>query len=198
MSKSLWLHGLQHSRLPCPLSLRVCSNSCPLSRWCYLTISSSFVPFSSCPQYFPAPGSFSMSRFFASGGQSIVPTASPSVLPVNIQGWFPLGWTGLTLHSKGLSRAFSSSTVWKCQFFGTQPSLWSNFHIHTWLLEKYTSDHMTFVGKVKSLLFNALSIPHEYCCIWWSWDSSISQLYREKTREAPCVTLLRLHPMQFS
>ena len=103
MSNSLWPHEPKHARPPCPLSLRVCSNSCPLSRWCYLTISSSFVPFSSCPQYFPAPGSFSMSWFFASGGQSIVPTASPSVLPVNIQGWFPLGLTGLILQSKGLT-----------------------------------------------------------------------------------------------
>ena len=195
MSDPLQTHGLQQARLLYPpLSPRVCSISCPLSRWCYLTISSCSVPFSSCPQSFPASGSFPMSRLFASGGQSIVPTASPSVLPVNIQGWFPLGWTGLTLHSKGLSRAFSSTTVWKCQFFGTQPSLWSNFHIHTRLLEKHTSDYMTFVGKVKSLLFNTLSIPHEYYCIWWSWDSSRSQLYREKKREVPCVTLPQTSP----
>ena len=120
-----------------PLSPRVCSNSCPLSLWCYLTISSSVVPFSSCPQSFPASGSFKMSQFFASDGQSIGVSASASVLPINIQGWFPLGLTGwISLLSKGLSRVFSNTTVWKHQFFGAQPSLRSNSHIHTWLLEK--------------------------------------------------------------
>ena len=117
------------------LSPGVCSNSCPLCLWCYPTISSSVPPFSSCPQSFPASGSFPISQFFASDGQSI--GASASVLPMNIQGWFPLGWTGLiSLLSKGLSRVFSSTTVWKCQFFGTQLSLWSYSHICTWLLEK--------------------------------------------------------------
>ena len=101
------------------------------------TISSSVVPFSSCPQSFPASGSFPMSQFFASGGQSIRVSASASVIPVNIQDWFPLGWTGLiSLQSKGLSTVFSNTTVQKHQFFGTQPYLWSNSHIHTWLLEK--------------------------------------------------------------
>ena len=117
MSDSLWAHGLQHARLPCSSSPRVCSNSCPLSQWCHATISSSVVPFSSCPQSFPASGSFPRSRLFASGGQSI--GASASVLPVNTQDWFPLGLTGLTsLLSKGLSRVFSSTTVQKHQFFG--------------------------------------------------------------------------------
>ena len=112
-----------------------CSNSCPWSQWCYPTISSSVVPFSSCLQPFPASGSFPMSQLFASGGQSI--GASTSVLPMNIQGWFPLGWTGLiSVQSKGLSRVFSNTTVWKHQFFGSQPSLWSIFHIHIWWLEK--------------------------------------------------------------
>ena len=110
-----------------PVLLRVCSNSCPLSRWCHLTISSSVIPFSRWPQFFPASGSFSMSQLFDSGSQSIRASASASVLPMDIQGWFPLGLTGLiTLLSKGLSRGFSSTTVWKHQFFHAQPSSWSN------------------------------------------------------------------------
>ena len=113
----------------------VCSNSCPLSWWCYLTFSSSAIPFSFYLQSFPASGSFPMSWFFSSGGQPIV--ASASALPMNIQGWFLLGLTGLiSLQSKGLSRVFSSITIWKDQFFGVQPSLWTNSHICTWLLEK--------------------------------------------------------------
>ena len=138
MSDSLWPHGLQHTRLLCPSpSLRACSHSCSSSRWCHPTISSSVVPFSCCFQSFPASGSFQMSQFFASGGQSIGVSASASILPMNIRDWFPLGWTGLiSLQSKGLSRVFSNTTVQKHQFFGAQPSLWSNSHIHTWLLEK--------------------------------------------------------------
>ena len=113
------------------------SNSCSLSQWCHPTISSSVVPFSSCLQSFPASGSFQINQFFASGGQSIAVSASASVFPMNIQDWFPLGWTGLiSLQSKGLSRDFSSTTVQKYQFFGTQPSLWSNSYVCTWLLEK--------------------------------------------------------------
>ena len=190
MSDSLRPYRLQHIRLPCPsASPGACPNSCPLSRWCHPTISSSVVHFSSCPQSFPASRSFPMSwlftsggpsigalasvfpmniqgwfplgltglislqskrlsrvfwsiiiwkhQFFASGGQSIGASASASVFPMNIQGWFPLGLTSLiSLQSKGLSRVFSSPTVWKHQFFRTQPSLWSSSHIHTWLLEK--------------------------------------------------------------
>ena len=101
------------------------------------TISSSVAPFSSCPQSFPVSGCFPMSRLFASGGQSIGASASASVLPRNIHSWSTLGLTGLiSLQSKELSRVFSNTTVWKHQFFSTQPSLWSNFHICTWLLEK--------------------------------------------------------------
>ena len=120
--------GLQHSRLPCPsLSPRVCSNSCPLSQWCHPTISSSVAPFSSCPQCFPASGSFPVSQLFVSSGQSIEVSVSASVLPMKIQDWFPLGWTGLlSLQFKGLSRVFSSTTVQKHEFFDIQPSLWSN------------------------------------------------------------------------
>ena len=112
-------------------------NPCPLCRWCHPTISSSVVPFSSCPQSFPASGSFQMSQLSASGSQSIGVSASASVLPMNVQNWFPLGWTGwISLQSKGLSRVFSNTTVQKQQFFGTQLSSQSNSHIHTWPLEK--------------------------------------------------------------
>ena len=133
VSDSLWPRGL-----PCPsLSPRVCSNSRLLSQWCHPTISSSVTPFSPCHQSFPTSGSFPMSRLFASGGQNIGASALESVLPMNIQGWFPLGLTGLiSLQSRGLSRVFSSTTIRKHQLFGTQPSLWSDSHIHTWLLEK--------------------------------------------------------------
>ena len=116
-------------------TIRVRSNSWPLSQWCYLTISSSAALFSFCLQSFPASGSLPMSQLFTSGGQSI--GASASVLPMNIQGWFPLGLTGLIfLQSKRLSRVFSSTTIRKHQFFSTQPSLWSNSHIRTWLWVK--------------------------------------------------------------
>ena len=137
-SVSLKLHGLQHARLPFPsLSPGVCSDSCPLSQWCYPTISSSVIPFSFCLQSFPASGSLPMSWLFTSGGQSTTASVSASILPMNSQAWFPLGLTGLiSLQSKGLWRVFSSTTVRKHQFFGTQPSLWSNFYIHIWLLEK--------------------------------------------------------------
>ena len=113
-------------------SPRVCSNSCPLSWWCHQTISLFIDPFFSCPQSFPASGSVSMNQFFTLGGQSTGASASASVLPMNIQGWFTLGLTGLvSLQSKGLSRVFSNTTVQKHQFLSTQPSLWSNSHIHT-------------------------------------------------------------------
>ena len=121
---SLWPHGLQHTRLPCPAPTPgVYSNSCPSSQWCHPTISSSVIHFS-CLQSLPASGSFQMSQFFASGGQSFGVSALASVLPMNIQDWFPLGWTGwISLQSKGLSRVFSNTTVKKHQFLGTQLSL---------------------------------------------------------------------------
>ena len=113
------------------------SNSCPWSQWCHPTISSSVIPFSCCLQSFPVSGSFPTCRFLPSGGQSIGVSASASVLPMNIQDWFPVGWTGLlSLQSKGLSRVFSNTTIQMHQFFSAQLSLWSNSHIHTWLLEK--------------------------------------------------------------
>ena len=142
MSDSVWSHELQHIRLPCPsLSPGVSMNSGPLSQWCPPTISSSVVPFFSCPQSFPASGSFPTCWLFTSDGQSIGASALASVLPMNIQGWFPLGLIGLiSLLSKGLSKAFSSTTIQKHQFFGSQPSLWSNSHICTWLLENHSFD----------------------------------------------------------
>ena len=138
MSDSLWPHWLQHTRPPCPSPTpRVYSNSRPLSWWCHPTISSSVVPFSSCPQSLPASGSFQMNQLFALGGQSIGVSASASVLPMNAQNWSPLGWTGwISLQSKGLSRVFSDTTVQMHQFFGIQTCLWSDSHIHTWLLQK--------------------------------------------------------------
>ena len=142
MSNSWRPHVLQHARLPCPLpSPRVCSNSCPLSQWCHPTISPSVIPYTSCLQSFRASESFLMTQLFTSGGQSIGASATASVLPMNIQGWFPLGLTVLiSLQPKGLSRIFSNTTVWKNQFFSTQPSLWSNSHIHSWLLENKSFD----------------------------------------------------------
>ena len=132
VSDSLQPHGLQHTRLPCPsLTPAVCSNSHPLSQGCYPTISSSVAPFSSCPQSFLESGSFPMSRLFISDGQSTGASASASVLLMNILVWFPLGLTDLiSWQSKSLSRVFSSTTVWKLQFFSVQYSSWSNSHIH--------------------------------------------------------------------
>ena len=125
VSDSLQPHGLQHARPPCPSStLRVYSNSCPLIQWCHPTILYSAIPFSSCPQPFPASGSFPMSQLFASGGQSIGISASTSVLSMNTQDWSPLEWTDwISLQSKGLSRVFSNTTVQKHQFFGAQLTL---------------------------------------------------------------------------
>ena len=124
VSDSLWPHGLQHARLPCPSPTPgACSNSCPLSQWFHPMISTSVIPFSSCLQSFPASGSFPMSQFFASGGQSVRVSASAWVHPMNIQDWFPFGLTGLiSLQSKGLSRVFSNTRVQKHQFFGAQLS----------------------------------------------------------------------------
>ena len=126
VSDSLWPHEPQHSRPPCPSPTPgACSNSHPSSQWCHATISSSVIPFSSCLQSFPASGSFQISQFFALGGQSIGVSASASVLPMNIQDWSPLGWTGLiSLQSNRLSRVFSNTIVQKHQFFGAQLSLY--------------------------------------------------------------------------
>ena len=138
VSDSLRPQELQHARPPCPSPTpRACSNSCPLNQWCHPTISFCVIPLSSCLQCFPASGSFPMSPFCASGSQSIGVSASASVLPMNIQGWFSLRLTGLSfLQSKGFLRIFSNTAIWRHQFFSAQPSLWSNSHIHTWLVEK--------------------------------------------------------------
>ena len=136
VSDSLQPHESQHARPPCPSPTPgVHSDSCPSSQWCHPTISSSVVPFSSCPQSLPASESFPMSQLFAWGGQSTGVLAS--VLPKNTHGWSPSEWTSwIFLQSKGLSRVFSNTTVQKHQFFGTQPSSQSNSHIHTWPQEK--------------------------------------------------------------
>ena len=128
-------HGLQHARHPCPSPTPGgCPNSCPSSQWCHTTILSSIIPFPSCLHFFPALGSFLMSRHFTSGGHSIGDSASASVLLMNTQDWFPLGFSGLiSLQSKGLSRVFSNITVQKHQFFNTQPSLWSNSQGVDWM-----------------------------------------------------------------
>ena len=135
---SLRPHELWHARPPCPSTTPgVHPNSCASSRWCHPAISSSAVPFSSCPQSLPASESFPMSQLFTSGGQSIGILASTSVLPMNTQDRSPLGWTSwISVQFKGLSRVFSNTTVQKHQFFGAQPSSQSNSHIHTWMLEK--------------------------------------------------------------
>ena len=128
--RTLRPRGLQHTSFLCPSwSPGVCSNSCPLNRWCYLTISASAALFY-CSQPFPASGSFPVNQLFTPGSQSIGASASAWALPMNIQGWFPLELTGLiALQSKGLSEVFSSTTIWKNQFFSTHPSLWSSSHI---------------------------------------------------------------------
>ena len=182
-------HGLQHSRLPCPsLAPGVCSNSCPLSWWCYLTISSSAAPFSFCLPSFPASESFLMSWLFASSGQSIGTSASASVLSMNFQGWLPLGLTGLiSLKFKGLPKAFSSTTVWKHQLFGFSLLFWSSSHIHTLIM-------WAIVGKVMSLLFTTLpgfvisSLPRSKCLLI-SWLQSLSAVILEpKKRKSVIVS----------
>ena len=135
---SLWTHESQHARPPCPSQTPgVYSNSCPLSQWCHPAISSSVIPFSSCPQSLPASGSFPMSQLFEWHGPSIGVSASASVFPMNTQDLSPSGWTGwISLEFKGLSRVFSNTTVQKHQCFGAQVSSQSNSYIHTWPLEK--------------------------------------------------------------
>ena len=158
-SDSLWPHGLQHARPPCPSSTpRVYPNSCPLCRWWHQIISSSVVPFSSCPQSFPASGSLQMSQFFTSGGQSIGVSASASVLPMSIQDWFLLGWTGwISLQSRGLSRVFSNTTIQKYQFFSSALFIVQLLHPYMTTGKTIALTRWTFVGKVMSLLFHMLS-----------------------------------------
>ena len=160
MSDYLWPHEPKHTRPPCPLlTPGVHQNPCPSSRWCHLNNLSLVVPFS-CLQSFPASGSFPMSHFFTSGGQSIGVSASTSVFLMNIQDWFPLRLTGLiSLQSKGLSRVFSSITVQKHQFLGAQPSLWSNSHPYMTAGKTTALTRWTFIGKMMSLLWFLI------CCL---------------------------------
>ena len=148
-SESLWSHELHHARLLYPSStLGACSNSRPSSRWYHLTIPSFEFPVSSCSQSFPASGSFQMRQFFALGGQSIGVSASTLVLPMDIQDWIPLGLTGLiSLQSKGLSRVFFNTTVWKHQFFSAQISLWSSSHLYMTTGKTIALTRWTFVGR---------------------------------------------------
>ena len=159
VSDSLQSQGLQHAKLPCRSSSpEACSNSCLLRQWSHPTISSSAVPFSSRLQSFQHQGFLLMNQLFSSGSQSVGASASASVLPMNIQGWFLLGFTGMiSLQSNGLSRVFSRTTIWKHQFFCSKPTLWYNSHIciqDYW--ENYNFTIRTFVQKVISLLFNML------------------------------------------
>ena len=156
---SPWTAAHQAS-LPSPTP-RACSNSCPLSWWCHPTISSSLVPFS-CLQSFPASGSFQMSQFLTWGGQSIRLSASASVLPMNVQDWFPLGWTGwISLLSRGLSRVFSNTTVQKHQFFRKHSAFFIVQLSHPYMTTGKTIalTRWTFVGKVMFLLFIKYSHP---------------------------------------
>ena len=178
MSDSLQPHELQHARLRHhSLSPSVCSNSCPLSRWCHPTISSSVTSFSSCLQSFLASGSFPMSQLFTPGGQSVGASASSSVLAKNIKGWFPLGLTGfISLLSKGLSGVFSSTTVWKHSSVLSLPYSPTLSSIHDYW-KKHSFD--IYVSKVMSLLFNTLSrfviafLPRsKHCLIPWRQSPS--------------------------
>ena len=186
MSDSLQSHGLQHGRLPCPSPTPgACSNSCPLRWWCHPTISSSVVPFS-CLRSFPASGSFPISQFFSSGDQSFGVSASASVLPVNIQDWFPLGLTGwISLQSKRLSKSFlqhhssEASILQRSAFFTVQLS-----HPSMTTGKTIASTRQTFVGKVMSLLFNMLCrlviafLPRNKCLLI-SWLQSLSAVILE-------------------
>ena len=190
MSDSLWPHGLQHVRIPCPSATSwACSNSCPSRQWHHPTISSSVVPFSSCPRSIPAIEFFQMSQHFASGSQIVGVSPSASVLHMNIQDWFPLGLTGwVSWQSKGLSRVFSNTTVQKHQLFRAQVSLWSNSHTHTIVLTRWR-----VVGKVRFLLFNmlprlAITFLPKCKCLLISWLQSLSTVIL-KPKKTKSVTV---------
>ena len=193
---------MQHAMFPCPsLSPEICSNSCPLIQWCYLTISSSAVLFSFCCQFFLASGSFPMSQKRWPKYWSF---SLASVLPMNIQDWFPLGLTGLiSLPYKGLSRVCFSTTVQKHQFFGSQTSLWFNSHIHTWLLAKTIALPIwTIVSKVMFLFFNMLFrfviafLPRSKHLII-SWLQSLSTVILEQKKKKS-LSLFPLFPHLFA
>ena len=176
VSDSLWPHGLQHTRLPCSSPTpRACWNSCPSSWWCHPTISSSVISFSPCLQSFPESGSFPRSQFFASGGKNIGVSASASVLPMNIQDWFPLGWTGLILQYKGLSRVSSNTIVQKHQFFSPKRSLAAAKSLQLCLTLCDTIDSSPLsLGFSRQEYWNGLSFPspmHE--SEKWKWSRSV-------------------------
>ena len=189
MSGSLRPHGLQHTRGSLSITnSRSLLKLMPIELVMPSTISSSGALFSSCPQSFPASGSFLMSQLFASDGQTIKASASATVLTMNIQGWFPLGLTGLiSLLSKGLSRVFSSTIVWKHQFFSSQPSLWSSSHILTWLLEKYLAIAMSR-RMANSAQGSMLSCNLMDCCLL---GSSCPWYFLGKDTGVGCRFLLR-------
>ena len=172
MSDSLRPHGLQHARPPCPSpSPGAYPNSRPLSWWCHSTISSSVVPFSSCLQSFPASGSFPMNQFFTSGGQSIGDSASASVLPMNIQNWFPLGWTGwISLQSKGLSRVFSNTTVQRHQFF-----LWCSTFFIVQLSDFFKKCYLMIHADIFKG-WNDLMSMFFFSKMWECWENMIDRL----------------------
>ena len=200
MSDSVWPHELQPARPPCPSPTPgVYSDSCPLSCWYHPTISSSVLPFSSRLQSFPASGSFQMSQFFTSGGQSIGVSASAWVLPVNIQDWFPLRWTGwISLRSKGLSRVFSNVTVQKHQFLGAQPSLYSRSLVCcqrlSFCISYLTRGHLATRSSLKSfscrLLSHSLLQPSGWLgcpsqCLWLGPDFRFSLLHHLHEKQDP-------------
>ena len=197
---------LQHARPPCPSATPgVHPNSCPSCHWCHPAISSSVVPFFSCPQSLPASVSFPMSQLFIRGGQSIGVSASASVLPMHIQDWFPLGWTGwISLQSKELSRVFSNTTLQKHQFFGTQLSLWSNSHPYMTTGKTTTLTRWTFVSKVMFLLFNMLSrlviafLPRSnYLLISWMQSASAVIFEAKKIKSVTVTIVSRLFAMKW-
>ena len=207
MSDSLQHHESQHARPPCPSPTpRVHPNSWPSSRWCHPAISSSVIPFYSCPQFLPASESFPISQLLAWGVQSTGASALASFLPKKSQDWSPLEWTGwISLQSKGLSRVFSNTTVQKHQFFSCQPSSQSNSHIHTWPQEKPLAlTRRTLVGKVMSLLLNTLCmlvitfLPRsKRLLISWLQSPSRVILEPQKIKSDTVSTVPHLFPMKW-
>ena len=197
VSYSLRPHERQHARPPCPTpTTGVHPDSCPSSRWCHPAISSSVVPFSSCPQSLPASEAFPMSQLFAWGGQRIRAPALVSVLPKNTQDWSPLGWTGwISLQSKGLARVFSNTTVQKHQFFGAQLSSQSNSHPYMTTGKTIALTRQNFVGKVMSLLFNMLSrlvitfLPRSKRLLisWLQSPSAVISLVAQRLKRLPAM-----------
>ena len=194
---SLWPYESQYARPPCPSPTpRVYPNPCPLSWWCHPAISSSVAPFSSCPQSFPASGSFPMSQLFKSGGQSIGASASTSVLPMNTQDWSPLRWTGwISLQSKGLSRVFSNTTVQKHPFFSLAFFIVQFSHPYMTIRKTIALIRRTFTGKVMSLLFNMLSrlvitfLPRSKCLLISLLQSPSAMILESRKKSQPLFPL---------